>query len=779
MKYRIVVLTAILFTACNLLHAQVQTGKLSGVIIDANNEETLVGANIYVESLKKGTSTDKNGEFSIEVPAGHYRIVISYMGYRTRQEEVRISELKTKKLVILLEPETQSLGEVVVTAKSEARQLREQAMPMSVISMQQLQGTVSNVQDVLSKTVGVTIRNTGGVGSSSRVSVRGLEGKRIGFFIDGSPMNDNSDFIDINGIPVDMIDRIEIYKGVVPARFGGSSVGGAVNIVIREYPPKYLDASYSIESFNTHKLSLVTKRNIATKGLEFGGGGFYTYSDNNYKMESPFEEGLIIKRNHDKFKKLAVAGSLKARKWWFDLVEFEPVFIHTFKEIQGIEYNIEKAHTYSDAFIFANKLEKENFLTEGLDMESNLAYAYTVFHMVDTAAYRYNWDGTTYPAVSEYGGEIGKWASNARNEKHTITHKLHLNYVINNNHSINLNSLFSFASGHPKDDLKNKVVGYKTNFRSTMASWIAGLGYDFRTDNDIFLNSFNVKYYMYGMNTHMSSIMSSEAEKVDMLKRDFGISNALRYRFTPDFMGKLSVGYDVRLPAESELLGDGYTVAPSGNLLPERNTSVNLGFLLDRTGKDASNLQVEVNTFYGYLENMIRFTGGYLQSQYQNFGKMRTLGVEVEVKADLTHWLYGYCNMTYQDLRDVRKFEPNTHITNPTKGSRMPNIPYLLANAGLEYHKENLFGGKGQNTRIFTDGSFVEEYFYDFEQSRFQERRIPRTFSANIGIEHSFMNGRFIISARMNNLTDARMMSEFNRPLPGRNWGVRLRYVLK
>lgn len=49
MKYRIVVLTAILFTACNLLHAQVQTGKLSGVIIDANNEETLVGANIYVE----------------------------------------------------------------------------------------------------------------------------------------------------------------------------------------------------------------------------------------------------------------------------------------------------------------------------------------------------------------------------------------------------------------------------------------------------------------------------------------------------------------------------------------------------------------------------------------------------------------------------------------------------------------------------------------------------------------------------------------------------------
>ena len=71
--------------------------------------------------------------------------------------------------------------------------------------------------------------------------------------------------------------------------------------------------------------------------------------------------------------------------------------------------------------------------------------------------------------------------------------------------------------------------------------------------------------------------------------------------------------------------------------------------------------------------------------------------------------------------------------------SHAENTSVVPANAGLEYHKENLFGGKGQNTRIFTDGSFVEEYFYDFEQSRFQERRIPRTFSANIGIEHSFM----------------------------------------
>ena len=162
---------------------------------------------------------------------------------------------------------------------------------------------------------------------------------------------------------------------------------------------------------------------------------------------------------------------------------------------------------------------------------------------------------------------------------------------------------------------------------------------------------------------------------------------------------------------------------------------------------------------------MIRFTGGFLQSQYQNFGEMRTLGMEAEVKADMTRWLYGYVNATYQDLRDVRKYEQNTTVANPTKGSRMPNIPYLMANAGLEFHKENLFGGSGMNTRIFTDASFVEEYLYDFEQSQFQQHRIPRALSCNIGFEQSFGNGRYFIMGKINNLTDTKMISEFNLSL--------------
>lgn len=780
MKQKVIYLFLSLMLTSISVSAQTGGGRITGVVIDDSGEEPLPGTTIFIEELKKGIATDEHGDFSFsDIPTGTYTLTVSFMGYRTQTRKVTAGNERGSKIIIRLKADSKSLDEVVVMGKSEARKIREQAMPISVISMSQIQGTVNNVQDILAKTAGITVRTMGGVGSTSRISVRGLEGKRIGLFIDGQPMNDNSDFIDINDIPVEMIDRIEIYKGIVPAKFGGSAVGGAVNIVIKEYPPKYLDVNYSYGSFNTHKASVVSKMNIAPKGIEFGLGGFYNYSDNNYKMKSPFQEGLTITRDHDKFKKAVVGGSFKARKWWFDLVEFEPVFIRTYKDVQGIESNIQYAHSHSEAFIIANKMEKENFLLEGLDLDWQLGYVYTNYHFADTASHRTHWDGTHYPAVSKFGGEIGKWASLLVNNKHLLQHKLNLNYLVNDNHSVNFNSLSKYAHANPKDAMKDKVIGYRTEFPSNMLSWVAGVNYDYRSSDDKFLNSVNIKYYYYSMKTRMASILTNSAEDIDTHKNDFGISNALRYRITPNLMAKASLGYDVRLPSEEELLGDGYVIAPAGNLIPERNTSVNVGMLFDLTGKSPSNLQIEVNGFYMYLLNMIRFTGGFLQSQYQNFGEMRTFGVEAEVKADVTRWLYGYVNATYQDLRDTRKYEQNTTVANPTKGSRMPNIPYLMANAGLEFHKENLFGGKGMNTRIFSDASFVEGYLYDFEQSQFQQHRIPRTISCSMGFEQSFGNGRYFIMGKINNLTDTQMISEFNRPLPGRSFTVRFRYVFK
>ncbi|MFV0420576.1 MAG: TonB-dependent receptor [Dysgonomonas sp.] len=770
----------VLFSTATML-AQSPSGNIKGMVCDSENGAELIGASIHINSVNRSGVSDENGEFSFNnIPEGKYLLQISFMGYQSQSKQVELKKGETREFKIRLIPDENSLSEVIVTAKTEARKLKEEGMPVTVINMSSLQGTVTSISDILSKTVGMTIRTSGGVGSASRISVRGLEGKRIGFFIDEIPLNDQSDFIDLNDIPVDMIERIEIYKGVVPARFGGSSMGGAVNIKIKEYPDKYMDVSYMRESFNSNKLQVVSKRNLKDKGLIFGVGGGYTYADNDYTMTSPYQEGLTIKRNHDRFQKILIGGSFKATKWWFDEVEFEPVFIDTKKEIQGIETDIRKAETNSRAFLFANTLKKEDFLLPGLDLDFSTAVAFTKINLIDTAKVRYDWDGNPY-TTTKYGGELGnQYAANSNDKKFTLINKINLEYMINESHSVNFNSVFNLANGYPEDSLRNLSLGRQSVFDSKMRSWVGGINYDFRTKDDKFLNSVTARYYIYSMNTKKSQIYGGDNVKdIDLSKNDFGISNAMRYKFKPDLMAKFSVGYDVRIPSETELLGDGYSISPSEGLLPERNTSVNLGLLYDRVGISSNDLQIELSLFYMHLENMIRFTKGFIDAQYQNFGEMRTLGVEFDVKMDLFPWLYGYFNTTFQDLRDVRKYEEESELPNPTKGKRMPNIPYLMGNAGLEFHKENLFGGKGQNTRIFSDASYIEEYFYDFEMTTNSQRRIPQSLTFDIGFEHSLMNNRLFLSGKIKNLTDKNLLSEFNRPLPGRSLGFKIRYIFK
>ncbi len=781
-KSKIIILICCMLCTSTSLLAQSAFGILKGIIRDQETNERLNGAAIYIKSIGRRNISNENGEFILEhIAKGSYLLEVSFIGYKSRAIPVRLNENETKQIEIELTPEVNDLEEVTVMAKSEARNLKEEGMPVTIINMSNLQGTVTSVSDLLSKTVGMTIRVSGGVGSSSRISVRGLEGKRIGFFIDEIPLNDQSDFIDLNDIPVDMIERIEIYKGVVPARFGGSSMGGAVNIKIKEYPDKYMDISYMKESFNSNKVQLVTKRNLKDKGLIFGIGGGYTYADNDYTMTSPYKKDLEIKRNHDRFEKIMVGGSFKATKWWFDEVEFEPVFIDTRRQIQGIETDIRKAETNSRAYLLANTVKKNDFFLPGLDLDFTTGVALTQINLIDTAKVRYDWDGNQYTTPSKYGGELGnQYAANSDDKKFTIINKLNLEYMINESHSINVNSVFNLANGYPKDTLRDLSLGRKSVFDSKMRSWVGGLNYDFRTQDDRLLNSITMRYYIYSMHTKKSAIYGGDiVNEVDLLKKDFGISNAMRYRFTRYFMTKFSAGYDVRIPSETELLGDGYSVSPSEGLLPERNTSVNLGLLYDRIGVSADNLQVELSFYYMHLENMIRFTKGFIDAQYQNFGEMRTLGVEFDLKLDMFPWLYGYFNTTFQDLRDVRKYEEESVLPNPTKGKRMPNIPYLMGNTGLEFHKENLFGGKRQNTRLFTDASYIEEYYYDFEMTTNSQRRIPRSLTFDIGFEHSFMNNGLFLSGKIKNITDASLLSEFNRPLPGRSFGARIRYIFK
>jgi len=675
----------------------------------------------------------------------------------------------------------QDLSNVTIVGHNEIRMLREAAMPVSVLGARQLDGTATSINDVLARTTGVTIRNTGGVGSASRVSVRGLEGKRMGVYVDEAAIGQLSDYMSLNDIPTDMIERIEVYKGIVPYRFGGSALGGAVNVVTKEYPPVYLDASYEYGSFNTHKFNFAFKRTNAATGLQFGLGGCLTYSDNDYTMTLQNLDNRRVKRDHDQFKKMMVGGSLKATKWYFDEAKLELILTGTKAEIQGIDSDIREAYNHGLSGIAALKLTRDNFLVDGLDFDFDACYSYGENGLVDKAMYRYDWDGHRYPAVSTYGGEQGNYASDSDNRTNDWMGKLNLNYLLSEHHALNLNLYATHTRQNPKNELMDKSFGYQTNFPSRMSSFTVGFSYDLTLFDGKFMSSTTLKNFNYSSRTKVLQFTYiNNPTDVSLSRNHWGVSEALRYKLTKELMAKASFSSEVRIPTAEELTGNGYSILPATDLEPERCKGLNAGLLLHHPNPFGF-IEVEVSYFLNQLDNMIRYQADMIPSmaRYANFGKVVTKGVEGEVKGDVTSFLYAYANATYQDLRDKRKNEVGSTAPNPTYNKRMPNIPYFLANFGVELHQENLFGGRAQNTRLLLDASYIHEYFYDFEMSKYQDRKIPTSFTIDAGVEHSFQNNRWTLSFKLKNLTDRIVYSDLNRPLPGRNFAFKVKYILK
>ena len=134
---------------------------------------------------------------------------------------------------IVLEP-------IIVTAERNAEQLqtgdvdRERTPAFfSVIERDQFEGKIEDLSEVIEKEVGIQVRQAGGLGSFSTVSLRGATSDQVLVFMDGILLNDASGGgVDLSGIALSDVGAIEIYRGITPINFGKASIGGVVNILI-------------------------------------------------------------------------------------------------------------------------------------------------------------------------------------------------------------------------------------------------------------------------------------------------------------------------------------------------------------------------------------------------------------------------------------------------------------------------------------------------------------------------------------------------------------------
>ena len=141
---------------------------------------------------------------------------------KTVEKRINIPKTGIVRFDVIMDEDNLMLGTVEIVGIGERKAIRDvkqQGVPVSVIDGKTLAGRGTSISEVINHQTGVKIRQTGGVGSQTKINVRGLEGNRVQIYMDGYPLNTPDGNFSINDIPLQFIDRIEIYKGIVPPEF--------------------------------------------------------------------------------------------------------------------------------------------------------------------------------------------------------------------------------------------------------------------------------------------------------------------------------------------------------------------------------------------------------------------------------------------------------------------------------------------------------------------------------------------------------------------------------
>jgi hypothetical protein len=194
---------------------------INGYIKDSGNGEELIGVNVYIPQLKAGTTTNAYGFYSLTVPQGQYEIQVSYIGYQVQTFTVDLNQDISRNIEMLSEATV--MDEVVIEEKAIDANVVDVQMSKNTVNMTQLRklpalfGEVDIIKNI-QMLPGVISAGEG----TSAFFVRGGGADQNLILIDEAPVYDPSHLFGLFSVfNADVIKDSELYKGGIPARFGG------------------------------------------------------------------------------------------------------------------------------------------------------------------------------------------------------------------------------------------------------------------------------------------------------------------------------------------------------------------------------------------------------------------------------------------------------------------------------------------------------------------------------------------------------------------------------
>lgn len=356
---------------------------------------------------------------------------------------------------------------------------------VTVIRPEEYKGEQKDLPDLLKMVPGVHVREVNGKGQYTVVSVRGSTAAQVGVFVDGVMTNLGGDAaVDISTIPVKNVERIEVYRGYIPARFGGTFIGGVINVVTKKPTKANISAELGKASFGGKSASLEVVSPLASGSLlvglnyEAAKGDFpyknYTYDSPRIRADS--ENDLVIQQKQvDSAKEI-----LNIDNW-------------NKKEINGLCNRNEIPDNVRKQYIDSNgQVNSEgwlDFVRSGGLIQAEIEYAKEKARVTSGISQEWNTTIETYVNTKDFLEKAGNWyiAANKKdssfsNSKFIKDYKKYMRKIENAKRD----------SGDDPDAFKKKEQELLGKYGETLKSDILGLvklSWNKRDDpNDYFRN---------------------------------------------------------------------------------------------------------------------------------------------------------------------------------------------------------------------------------------------------------------------------------------------------
>lgn len=284
------ILVPIFILLFSLSGTYAQNALIRGKIVDNNSGDPLPFVNIGIKDTSIGAFTNEDGIFRLELPVGHYTLVISSVGYEKVERSVVLDGKKQLNMEIYMNSSTQELNTVVVSASKYAQRLQESISSIEVLKPNLIENlNMQSIDKALDLIPGVTIMNDEPQIRAGSGFASGL-GSRVMVMVDEIPlMRGDAGRPVWNIMPVHDIEQIEVVKGAASVVYGSSALSGAINV--RTAWPK--------------------EEKHATKVTAFS--SIYSVPGNRYKTPwsgfNPMQYGLTIS-HMQKFEHVDLGGSI-------------------------------------------------------------------------------------------------------------------------------------------------------------------------------------------------------------------------------------------------------------------------------------------------------------------------------------------------------------------------------------------------------------------------------------------------------------------------------------